>query len=507
MKKGFFTLVFLYLGLCNLISQNLKINDIIKLQKEEGKAFSFFKPFDIVEASSDTLKLKLISGIIPTIYNAPNNLIALEIPINASTNIILDLYKVNLYSGTCKILEKNENGDRYVAPTNSLYYRGVVRGEGSTSLAVINIHNSSITGVISYKGHDYNVGSINNSNFFTVVDDALLDVPKYSCNTEDFPTEEMSLSNNEIKNTTSTSSNCVGLFFVGDYELYNSLGGSTATQDYLNDIFNVVSALYQNESISVFLSDMSIWTSPDPFDDSGSNNGEDARNDFQAYYTSFNGNVACLITNDITTSTYGIAEVTTGLCNGYNPASFSGRYNMSDVANQTILPTYTRSVFVVTHEIGHNLGSRHTHWCGWVGGAIDNCGPTCTSATFEGSCTSAPTPAPNGGTIMSYCDFSGCSGISFANGFGTQPGNRIRSVVAGMPCYFTNGCCVASFNLNYTTNSLDIEASGTINASSNVTSGGAVKLDSGTLIILEDGFNAQPNSDFRAVIDGCGGAE
>ena len=68
-------------------------------------------------------------------------------------------------------------------------------------------------------------------------------------------------------------------------------------------------------------------------------------------------------------------------------------------------PNTTWGLGTITHEIGHNFGSRHTHWCGWPGGPdhpngmsggpIDNC------VDVDGDC-------PNfivwqAGTIMSYC--------------------------------------------------------------------------------------------------------
>ncbi|MFN8331580.1 MAG: hypothetical protein U0T81_10250 [Saprospiraceae bacterium] len=37
------------------------------------------------------------------------------------------------------------------------------------------------------------------------------------------------------------------------------------------------------------------------------------------------------------------------------------------------VPTYSWTIEVMTYEMGHNIGSNHTHWCGWTGGAIDNC--------------------------------------------------------------------------------------------------------------------------------------
>ena len=57
------------------------------------------------------------------------------------------------------------------------------------------------------------------------------------------------------------------------------------------------------------------------------------------------------------------------------------------------------------HEIGHNLGSKHTQWCGWPGGPIDNCVDI--EEITAGECeTYINNPIPQVGTIMSYCHTS-----------------------------------------------------------------------------------------------------
>jgi hypothetical protein len=81
---------------------------------------------------------------------------------------------------------------------------------------------------------------------------------------------------------------------------------------------------------------------------------------------------------------------------------------------------------VITHELGHNMGSPHTQSCSWPGGAIDNC------YTTEGGCALGPAPT-NGGTIMSYCHLTGY-GINLANGFGPLPGQKIRNFVRNNSC-------------------------------------------------------------------------
>jgi hypothetical protein len=97
--------------------------------------------------------------------------------------------------------------------------------------------------------------------------------------------------------------------------------------------------------------------------------------------------------------------------------------------NYSNVPTYSRTVKVITHEFGHLLGSRHTRACVWNGNntAIDGC------TGVEGSCPTPPVPA-NGGTIMSYCDHTGMPGVNFSLGFGPQPGNVIRNAVNNASC-------------------------------------------------------------------------
>ncbi|HEU4769737.1 MAG TPA: discoidin domain-containing protein, partial [Pyrinomonadaceae bacterium] len=105
------------------------------------------------------------------------------------------------------------------------------------------------------------------------------------------------------------------------------------------------------------------------------------------------------------------------------------------------VPTYSWSIGVFTHELGHLFGSPHTHACVWNGNgtAIDGCGPSL--GFSEGGCSPAPIP-PNGGTIMSYCHLLG-TGINFTFGFGPQPRsvmmNRLNNATCLSGCGYTIG--------------------------------------------------------------------
>ena len=49
-------------------------------------------------------------------------------------------------------------------------------------------------------------------------------------------------------------------------------------------------------------------------------------------------------------------------------------------STSTFIGSYSWNLDVVSHELGHNFGSNHTHWCGWSGGPIDDCYPDVSSS-------------------------------------------------------------------------------------------------------------------------------
>jgi hypothetical protein len=113
-----------------------------------------------------------------------------------------------------------------------------------------------------------------------------------------------------------------------------------------------------------------------------------------------------------------------GLCS-------NARFSVSGIESSfNTVPTYSWSVMVVSHELGHNMGSQHTHACAWNGNntAIDGCGE---NAGYSEGCSGINPPA--GGTIMSYCHLTSV-GINFSQGFGPQPAARIAAYVDGSSC-------------------------------------------------------------------------
>lgn len=80
--------------------------------------------------------------------------------------------------------------------------------------------------------------------------------------------------------------------------------------------------------------------------------------------------------------------------------SVTNYYDNSGIANlpgkHSVSPW--GNLFTIAHEVGHNLGSPHTHNCNWPGGPIELC------VKSEGSCRSGELLRQEEiGTIMSYC--------------------------------------------------------------------------------------------------------
>jgi len=195
---------------------------------------------------------------------------------------------------------------------------------------------------------------------------------------------------------------CVEVGIEIDQFTYNALGSDvTDAVDWALAILASVDQIYRNELndlVTLEARFIHVWTSPDPYA-SVVNDGGGLLGAFNSEWNNnpnFNAiplDLKHFFTMRINIGTGGIAYLN-GLCNSYN-AGVSG--NLSGTTSYNI-NTYAWNLDVVAHELGHNCGANHTHWCGWPGGPIDNCG------SYEGDCTGY-TDNPTGqlGTIMSYC--------------------------------------------------------------------------------------------------------
>ncbi|MEO5583588.1 MAG: CARDB domain-containing protein [Saprospiraceae bacterium] len=311
-----------------------------------------------------------------------------------------------------------------MAYTPGRFYKGKIKGNES-SIVVISLFDDEVYGLITRSGHSNvvigNTPSLRRNSFMLFQDEDV-EAPPFVCGTAELPHWAEKIENPNVGFRSNTSvTRCVNVYFEAGNNLFISKGGESGAANFISGIFNATSTLYSAESISTSISEIKVWTTAEPY----STDPGTALTDFgNALGGHFNGNIGHFVR--LNSGSYsGIAWVG-ALCS-------SVPYAYSEIASSySSYPTYSWNVNVITHEMGHNLGSPHTQSCTWPGGPIDNC------VQQEGSCAPGPTPPAGGGTIMSYCHLTGI-GIKFSNGFGPLPGNKIRDGVNNATCLGTCG--------------------------------------------------------------------
>lgn len=420
--------------------QNLIATRIADLQ-EDGVAFTPVEPFTILHSRNkdavavvpDAQFLTLNDAVLSNICQQRPEAVTLKLPYHGNT-VEVDLMRVEVTSADFTVIsERSPNAALPYHP--GVHYRGVLKG--TAGVASISFFDHEVMGVIGTETDGNLVlGKLaergNEHQYIFYSDNDMLVRSPFSCYA---PEVEVGSDEGQTAGLPSVDK-CVRVFLEADNELFIEKGSSVQnTVNYLLGMYNQVAALYSNEQINTVVSQIFVWTTADIYTPTSSATVLDQ---FRAFRTQFNGDLAHLVGmggNNLG----GIAYVDV-LCTPYNVA-------FSDIAaSYSNVPTYSWTVEVVTHEMGHNLGSRHTQWCGWQGGPIDNC------VSAEGSCSPGPTPT-GGGTIMSYCHLTGV-GINFNNGFGPQPGNTIRTEVANATCLSGScpvpGSCIAPVAITVT---------------------------------------------------------
>lgn len=448
------------LGLCFAgfgYAQNLKpIAQKVKTAHEAGKSFIKYDFFTenasatnkYAADAADVTVMKLNKSEIARISSEKPEALEMDFQFEGKT-LTLDLVKNNFFTNDFKV-----NTDKgYTNYIPGVYYQGIVKGD-TESLVAVTFFENEVMGVTSIK----NVGNIilgkakNSDDYVSFNDQKMKGSNPFSCGADELVENQKNIASFDPKQVSAKKTeNCVRIFYEAGYGPYTQNNSSvTATTNWVTAMHNNISTLYANDGITVALSEVFVWTTTDPFTGSPSQ----ILNQYRNYRTTFNGDVAQLLRNPATTS---IAWVD-ALCSTY-------KYSYSGVNSYySNVPAYSWNIEAMTHEIGHNLGSPHTHACAWNGNstAIDGCGPA--SGNDEGC--NAPLPT-NGGTIMSYCHLVSSVGINFANGFGPQPGALIRNTVNSRGCLGTN--CVTSCPTTTTIQSSNITAnSATVTITDNV---------------------------------------
>lgn len=346
--------------------------------------------------------------------------ITLEIPFNGKI-LEVSLTKATLFKKEMRVRTASGKVVDLHTASKSVYYQGVFEGYPKSHFA-LSILNNEIIGIGTIPGiGDVNLGKIAGEHFYIFApENSLAEKNSFACETVGVP---------EIKKPSSDSraiyETCSSIYFEVDYDIFLAKGGVIESTDYINALFNEVQLLFQLEDMTVYISDMMVWDIESPY--FGIDDTNILLNLFGVTTVVWEGDLGHLVSISASggrayldvycAENQAIRKAVSGVALGFSP-----------------VPVYSWSVMVIAHEMGHNMGSPHTHACFWNGDAtaIDGCGP---DAGFDEGCT-ADIPI-DGGTVMSYCHLLG-AGINLGLGFGEQPGELMRNNILAADCL--EGC-------------------------------------------------------------------
>jgi hypothetical protein len=414
--------------------------DLVEKARAAGSAFVRYEPLGLRGTIDASLKsavsagsvLRVDAGAFAALRNDAPKLATLALPSTGGT-VELELVRVDVTTPDFKMVTSDSRGEA-VPYTPGLHYRGVVKGVRG-SLAAVSVFADEVFGIYRTGTETVVIGRLagdNKPNDHLLYKEADLQGAKaFDCGSRDDVLRDGSHSDpKEFEEfqafqweapveTQEILARCVRIYVEADFDIFQNKGSAANVTNYITAVFNQSATLYANDSVPISLSQVFVWTSTSPYTSSSSSG---LLSQFQQFRNSFNGDLGHLVAFR---GGGGIAAGFNGFCNSNidNRQCFSGI--QSTFQN---VPTYSWTVEVFTHEMGHLMGSRHTHACVWNGNntAIDGC------AAPEGTCARPGIPGA-GGTIMSYCHQQSV-GIRFPNGFGPQPGNVIRNRFASASC-------------------------------------------------------------------------
>ncbi|MEL6720983.1 MAG: T9SS type A sorting domain-containing protein, partial [Bacteroidota bacterium] len=420
--------------------------------------------------------------------------IYLNIPVSDNESFTLELTRVQVISDDFKV--ETASGTVQDAPIQ-FFYRGQIRGD-DYSFAAISVFEGHISGLIGDRRGNYALEKVRGkSEQYVFYNDRLLKtVDNRNCSTEDGKISKQALSKEILNQFDPIANRCIKVYIECENALFINRGSIQATVEYVLALLHGSTTLYFNEDIDVQLSQIFIWDVADPY--GAATSPVELKNAFKDERPNLPERIGHIITTrnigggnadrpeNSHCSEDNIYAATASLLNPDRDTFPFPPLTSMEMENTS------RDIRLFTHEMGHQLGSPHTHACAWGPNndePFDDCGNLTTlqpdgitDGCFDTlNCPIPNLPPPLGGTIMSYCHqpnfLDRCNpnnvqtvGTLFVNGFGSEPGDLLRSRVSAANC-LTLGCDCTDFVNRVITSpnfsglweaSNDIEANGTV---------------------------------------------
>ena len=199
------------------------------------------------------------------IYQTQPLLIQFSFPFKGEM-VNIELYKKNPTEESFRTFIQNEE-KLLIKP--GVHYRGVI-ANSSRSIASFNFYNNSFYGVASsVELGNINVGKIKDQHEYIVyAEQDIKGKNSFECRYEEMTKNIEQTIEKQVSSTESnlTTNNCVRIYYKVAYEPYlQNNSNISQTVNWLTAIHNNISTLYANDGINIALSEVMVWTEPDPY--------------------------------------------------------------------------------------------------------------------------------------------------------------------------------------------------------------------------------------------------
>jgi hypothetical protein len=367
------------------------------------------------------------------------------VPFDGATTA-LELERFEAFAPDAQVIVAGDGQEVVLPPPDNAYYRGAVEGDLGAVAVLTASRTGEVRGLIVKNGVPWIINENEPKGHGQGLSTRRVDLGRpfadhvFRCATDDSLRSPVPLGAAGAADAAATSADTALVNYTArvavetDFEFFQLFGNETAATDYVGDLFAYASTLYEAEvNTSLVVSYLKLWTtSADPWTktacDSGNTPG--ILSEFRTYWTQHNGAVSRTIAHMLSGKPTGCGQAYLGtLCNtsyGYGVSgNLFGNFNRAN-------PGIVWDILVVSHEIGHNFNSPHTHCYNGIGGIsapVDQCygsEPGCYAGPTSLPCSQGP--GYGCGTIMSYCHLlsGGYSNITMTFGlgfpYGTSPG-------------------------------------------------------------------------------------
>jgi hypothetical protein len=333
----------------------------------------------------------------------------ISFPFFEGSEIDLKLKQFNIYSNEISVVRHTSDGTVFeeYTPTIKTYridnldnnFKGVFIFDKMGVKAVFTIANQTYQ-IDKFKTENHETDEFY---FLSNINDSPIEFD-FSCAHEDLDQDVELIYENRISGN---NFGCIELALEIDYYTFQTFNNYQNSIDWALEMVSVVSELFLSEiDLGITSNSAQIWEVEDPYYnliDDPQNMLIAMRNNWldNELFSTIDRDLVHLFSKRNNTGTGGIAFLN-GLGSTWNGYGFSS--NLIDVDEYVGLPVpyFFWNIYCLAHELGHNLGAKHTQWCGWPEGPIDNC--TNIEEILPGECQDYNNlPGPEIGTIMSYC--------------------------------------------------------------------------------------------------------